>query len=342
MEITHLDNSDLPKWERYVDNHPDSTFYHRHEWKEVIQKSFGHRTYYLMTVDDGHVVGILPIVYLKSILFGRILCSMPFLNFGGVCTDNEEAETALLSEAGKIVKKSGGDYLELRHKKKSSVDIPAKTNKVSMTLKLDPDADVLWKNFKTKHRTNIRRAHKNGLEIRVGRKDFLNEFYDIISIGWRDLGTPIYRKSFFENILNAFEDSVEIYLVYHEGRPIATAFNGLFKGTVEGMWTYSLREFSRFQTNYFLYWEMIKRACENGYKIYHLGRSTNETGATFYKSKWNATTEQLYWEYLLNNGTELPELNVDNPKYQGAINLWKKLPVKATQLIGPFLAKNIP
>lgn len=342
MEIIHLDTSNVQQWEEYIENHPDSTFYHQHEWKEVIGRSFGHKSYYLMAIEHDQTVGVFPIIHLKSLLFGSIFCSMPFLNFGGICADDADVENALLSEAGKILKSSGGSYLEMRHKKKSIADIPVKTHKVSMTLELNSDPDILWKNFKTKHRTNIRRAYKNGLEIKVGGREYLKEFYEILSIGWRDLGTPFYKFSFFETILDTFSDAVEIYLVYHDGIPIATAFNGLFKDTVEGMWTYSLREFAKLQTNYLLYWEMIKRACEGGYKLYHLGRSTNETGATFYKKKWNAITKQLYWEYLLNNGTELPELNVDNPKYQGAINLWKKLPVKATQLIGPYIAKNIP
>ena len=146
----------------------------------------------------------------------------------------------------------------------------------------------------------------------------------------------------FNNILEAFENSVEIYLVIYQGRPIATAFNGLFRDTVDGMWTYSLREFAKLQTTYFIYWEMIKRACQEGYKQFHLGRGTTESGRSFFKNKWNATPKQLYWEYILNKSQKIPELNVDNPKYQKAINLWKKLPVHLTQSVGPFIAKNIP
>ena len=156
------------------------------------------------------------------------------------------------------------------------------------------------------------------------------------------MGTPIYRISFFENILDAFNNSVEIYLVIYKGKPIATAFNGLFRDTVEGMWTYSLKEFAKLQTNYFLYWEMIERACKSGYKLFHLGRSTSETGATFYKSKWNAVTRQLYWEYVLNKEAKVPDLTVDNPKYDLAIKIWKNLPVAITRFIGPSLAKSIP
>lgn len=369
MEVIHLTEADIPEWNDYVVKHPYSTFYHRIEWKNIIEKSFGHKTFYLMAVngsklrthsssassishqpsamsyvDSNRVVGILPLVHLKSHLFGSIFCSMPFLNFGGICSDSKAAEKALLEESKKILKNEGGSYIELRHLKKSSLELPNKTHKVSMALELDPDPNVLWNNFKTKHRTNIRRAKKNNLEIKIGGKELLQDFYKIMCIGWRDLGTPFYKYSFFENIFKMLNGSIQIYLVMHQGKPIATAFNGLSRDTIEGMWTYSLKEFYRLQTNYFLYWEMINHACQEGYKWYHLGRSTNETGATFYKKKWNAVTRQLYWEYILNEskGSRLPELNVDNPKYQLAINSWRKMPVWFTKLIGPHIAKNIP
>ena len=133
-------------------------------------------------------------------------------------------------------------------------------------------------------------------------------------------------------------------MVFYQGKAIATAFNGHFRDTVEGMWTYALKEHAGLYTNYLLYWEMIKDACIRGYTLFHLGRSTHESGATFYKSKWNAQTHQLYWEYLLNERrrSDLPELNVDNPKYKLAINMWRKMPVRITNWIGPFLSKSLP
>jgi len=342
MEIVQTNESQKRLWTEYVESHPEATFYHRFEWKDVIEKSFGHKTHYLMATEKGEVAGILPIIHLSSLMFGSMYCSMPFLNFGGICANNTAAEKALLKEAESITKKGHGKYLELRHLHKSHSELPFQTHKVSMTLTLDPDPDTLWNDFKSKHRTNIRRAYKNELKIQVGREDLLDTFYKLISIGWRDLGTPIYRKSFFRNIITAFGESVEIYLVWYGDQAIATAFNGLFKDTIEGMWTYSLREHAKLQTNYFLYWEMIKNACQNKYKVFHLGRSTSESGATFFKSKWNAEIKQLYWEYILNKDKEIPELNVDNPKYQKAIDMWKKLPVGLTKIIGPFLAKSIP
>jgi len=329
-------------WTEYIRKHPQATFYHEIGWKEVIERSFGHKTYYLMAMRQDSIAGVLPLVHLKSFLFGSIFCSMPFLNFGGICADDSEAERELLDSARELLQKSQADYLELRHRHKVCQDLPVKTHKVSMMIELDPDPEKLWNGFKTKHRTNIRRSEKNGLVIRSGGAELLDDFFNIISVGWRDLGTPLYGKSFFRAIVDQFSNNVEIFVVYFKDLPIATAFNGLFRDTVEGMWTYSLKEYSNLQTNYFLYWKMIEKACIDGYRHYHLGRSTNETGATFFKSKWNAVPQQLYWEYILNRRKEMPDLSVDNPRFQLAQNVWRRMPVPLTNFIGPWVARFIP
>jgi FemAB-related protein (PEP-CTERM system-associated) len=339
MQIT---SSDTPVWERYVAESPDATFYHRIEWKNIIEKSFGHKTYYLMATDNGKAVGILPLVHIRSLIFGSIFCSMPFLNFGGICADNVEVEDLLLKEGEKLLKAKGGGYLELRHLKQTSSGIPCKHHKVSMTIELNPDPEVLLAAFTSKHRTAVRRATKNGLELKFGKGELLPQFYDVMCRGWKELGTPIYAYSFLQNIVDAMGNSVEMCFVFHEGKVVAAAFNGLHKDTVEGMWLSSLNEYAKLQAGYVLYWEMIKRACEKGYRQFHLGRSSMESGGEYFKKKWNAVAKPLYWEYILNKNKDIPELNVDNPKYQRAIEIWRKLPKGVTNIIGPRLAKNIP
>jgi len=340
--VRQITDSDTVAWERYVSQCPDATFYHRMEWKRIIERSFGHRTYYLMATENGNPVGILPTVHIRSLVFGSIFCSMPFLNFGGVCADDPEVEEALLREAERILKSEKGDYLELRHLKQTTSSIPCKQHKVSMTIELNPDPETLWSAFTTKHRTAVRRAAKNGLELKFGKGEHLPEFYELMCRGWKELGTPVYAVSFLQNIVNALGNDIEICLVSHEGKVVAGAFNGLHKDTVEGMWLSSLNEYAKLQAGYVLYWEMIRRACEKGYRQFHLGRSSMESGGEFFKKKWNATPKPLYWEYILNKSSKVPELNVDNPKYHRAIDIWKKLPQCVTTFIGPHLAKSIP
>jgi FemAB-related protein (PEP-CTERM system-associated) len=340
--IRYMEAPELPVWRDFIDSRQDATFYHRPEWKEIVESSFGHRAYYLMAMNGRGVTGVLPLVHVKSALFGSILCSMPYLNFGGVVADSGEAEGALYDEAGRLMKRIGADYVELRQSRRSSSGLPSAEHKVGMYLDLDPDPEAILGSFKRRHRREVRSALKKDLEIRFGNGELTKDFYALLSRGWRDLGTPIYDRRFFEKILSTFGESAEISVVYHRGVPVATAFDGFHDGVVEGMWSYSLKEYTSLKVNYFLYWQLIKRACERGCRHYHLGRSTAESNGQRYKAKWGAQPRQLYWEYVVNGSGRIPELNVENPRYRLAIGLWRRLPVPLTRIAGPFLAKGIP
>ena len=343
MRIEIATNNDKDRWNGFLNSSENGSFYHLFEWKGIYENSFKHETFYLMAMDESNEIkGIFPLVLVKGIFFGKLAVSVPFLNYGGFCTINEEAWGALFEKAVDIVKIHKAKYLEIRSINRYGFDLPIKTHKVSMTLPLNPDPETLWNKFSSKQRQTIRKGTKNGLEFKFGRKELLRDFYEVLCRGWRDLGTPIYHFSFFENIVDTFGDSIEIYLVMYEGKPIATALVGFFKKTVEGMWLATLKDFAKLQTNYFQYWEMVKRACERGYELFHFGRSTVESGGQFFKEKWNAVPTPLYWYYHLNAMKNLPELNKENPKYDFPIKIWQQLPLWMTKIIGPPIAKGIP
>ena len=234
------------------------------------------------------------------------------------------------------------DYLEIRSLSKLNTPLPTSEHKVSMTVDLSNDPEVLWKTFKSKHRNQIRNAYSQGFTTLIGRAELLNDFYDILAESWRSLGTPLYAKSYFEEITKQLADSISIFLVLHQGKPVGTAFNGLHRKTVEGMWAGTTTAYRRSDANYVLYWEMIKYYCEAGFEKFHLGRSTMDSGAEAFKKKWLAYGSQLYWQYILGRTREIPQLNVNNPKYQLAIRTWKRLPLELTKRIGPMIAKSIP
>lgn len=341
-EIVRCDDSYRGRWNSFVDATPEASFYHRYEWREINRASFGHQSTYLATVEGEKITGVLPLVRVKSALFGSIGCSMPFVNYGGPVAANAAAEAALMREAVRVADDWRVSYLELRSRRYLGDAHPSADHKVSMTIDLNPDPDVLWAGFKTGHRQDIRRAYKNGLTAKVGGLDLLDDFYAILSTSWRDLGTPIYRKSYFASIIAAFPGAVRVLVVYAGDKPVATAFDGVHAGTVEGMWLGMLNEHRKDGVGYVIYWELIKNACENGYRSFHLGRSTAQSGGETFKKKWNAQGLQLHWHYILRARRDLPQLNVQNPKYQAAINAWRRLPLPVTQAIGPFVARCIP
>src|SRR3970040_950525 len=85
------------RWDEYANRAAGSTLYHLYGWRRVIEHTFAHRTDYLSAVTaSSDVVGILPLVQLESRMFGNMLVSLPFFNYGGICGDCDEVRSALL------------------------------------------------------------------------------------------------------------------------------------------------------------------------------------------------------------------------------------------------------
>jgi len=341
MTIIDCDDSWRARWNAFVAETPGATLYHRFEWRDVNRSSFGHRSAYLAAVNQDRILGIFPIVQVKSQLFGNIACSMPFVNYGGPCARDEAIEGALLEAATRTSQAWRADYLEIRTRRRLA-GLPTSEHKVSMTLDLNPDPDVLWKKFTSAHRQDIRKGYKNGLTARIGGLDLLDDFYAVLSESWRDMGTPIYRRSYLETVARTFAEFTRICVVYSGDEPAAASLDMLGADTAEGLWLGSRGKFRKMYAGYVLYWELIKNACERGLKRFHLGRSTAQSGGEVFKKKWNAYPTQLHWQYVLRGQHRLPQLNVTNPKYRFAIRAWQRLPVPVTQVIGPMIARSIP
>ena len=330
------------EWDAFLEAGQHGSFYHRFGWKRLNEVQLGHSTVYLEARVGGSLEGVLPLVLTRSRIFGRILCSMPFVNFGGPVAVDAETSDRLVAAARERAARLGVDYLELRCATPLETDMPASLQKVSMTLHLEPDPDQLWSKFTSKHRTNVRRVYKDGFAVKAGGRELLPDFFAVMQQSWRDLGTPLYAPSYFESILETFPEQTRIFVCYRNDEPAAVAFNGHSATTVEGMWAGATPIGRQLNANYVLYWEMIKDACERGFRRYHLGRSTAGSGAEQFKKKWNTETSQLYWYHYRPDGQYRPALNVDNPKFQLAIAAWRKLPLWATRVLGPPLARVIP
>ncbi|MFC4313308.1 FemAB family XrtA/PEP-CTERM system-associated protein [Steroidobacter flavus] len=330
------------EWNAFLRQQPPGSFYHLFEWSGINQQALRNPGFNLIARAGGEIRGVLPLTFVASPLFGRVLCSMPFVNYGGPVSIDAAATEALVRAARDKANELKADYLELRCASAIETDMAVSTRKISMHIELAPDPDTLWNKFASKHRTNIRRAQKNNLEVRSGGMELLDVFYSVMEQSWRSLGTPFYARSYFETILKALPEYTSIFVCSQGTTPVAVAFNGYFNGMVEGLWAGGTELSRPLQANYVLYWEMMRDACVRGCTRYHLGRSTADSGAEDFKKKWNATSSQLYWYFHRPRGGEMPQLNVDNPKYKLAIQMWQKLPLWATRLIGPPLARSIP
>jgi serine/alanine adding enzyme len=343
MSVRLYRESDEKRWEEYVAGSANATTYHQLGWKRVIEKSFGHRTHYLLSEDANlQINGILPLVQLKSFIFGNFFVSLPYFNYGGICTDRVECCGPLLQKAIQIANEEGATHLELRETAPLEGGLSFKMAKVAMKLTLPASPEALWQSFSPKLRSQIRRPQKEGFSVRIGQEAELDAFYQVFSTNMKDLGTPVYSKQFFREILRAFTGSTTICVVYNGTEPVAAAFLVGFKETLEIPWASSLRDYNRLAPNMLLYWSVLSFAIEHGYRFFDFGRSTPGEGTYQFKAQWGATPTPLYWHYWLRTPGPLPEINPKNKKYRAAIEIWKRLPLPITRLIGPCIVRNIP
>lgn len=344
MGITaHLYDGDGGAWNEFVASRQDGTNYHQYGWRKVVEKSFEHKTIYLVaTTRNDEICGVLPYVEMRSRLFGNFLVSLPFFNYGGLLISEDSACTLLLEASEKMLCGTGVDYIELRHIRKCADVAATKQHKVTMILDLKKDEDEQWDSLDAKVRNQIRKAQKSGLHAFLGSKELLDGFYGVFCRNMRDLGTPVYGRNFFHNVLEEFPDTTRILSVTCGGRTIASALLTWYKDTLEVPWASSQRDFRELCPNNLLYWEAIRFAINAGFRKFDFGRSTPGEGAYKFKKQWGATPVQLYWQYLLREGGSLPEIDPHNPRYRRAIQAWRRLPLMVTNLLGPHIVRCIP
>ena len=148
-------------WEQFVGGARDANIGHRWAWLGIVSEVYGHRTFPLAAIRDGVLAGVLPLVLVRSRLFGRHLVSMPFLDSGGLCTDGDVASEQALAATAVELAGDHGAKLELRHLADRRIGLPASLEKVTMTLDLGGGEDAVWKRNRSTRRGQVRKARRN-------------------------------------------------------------------------------------------------------------------------------------------------------------------------------------
>lgn len=329
-------------WDAFVSAHPDATAYHQWAWRGVFERAFGHETLYLAALEDGGIAGVLPLVLFRSRVFGRFAVSLPFVNYGGICATSSVAAGLLEDAARTAALRLDLAHVELRHLARQRPALPAREHKVTMLLPLASDATAQWSRVDRKARNQVRKAEGSGLTVRSGGAELLDTFYSVFARNMRDLGTPVYSRRFFREVLDTFPDAVRVFIVDAGGVPAAGAITLRHRDTVQVPWASSLREYLAQCPNNLLYWRIIEDAIAAGAATLDFGRSTAGEGTFRFKQQWGAMPHPLYWEYALLGGATLPDFSAKNPRFERAVAVWKRLPIGVTNRLGPHIVRSIP
>ena len=342
--IALANKDDSVAWDAYVNKHALGSFCHLFGWRSVIVDAIGHTSHYLKSIDEnGSINGLLPLVEMKSWLFGHTLTSTPFCMYGGAIADSIEIQQALESHARELGKNLAVDYVELRYQSEqahltNNGFVEKSVHSYFETEIPDTESEILA-SIKKKQRAVVRHSLKNDLTFKVNRD--VDVLYAIYSTSVRNLGTPVFSKSLFKALVKEFGDMVDILTVYRENDAKSSVMSFYYKDKVMPYYGGGLTDARVLKSNDNMYYELMCHAAKKGKKRFDFGRSKNDSGAFKYKKTWGIEPQPLFHYYHLVSANQLPNLNPNNPKYQKLIAMWQKLPLWVSQLIGPMLSKYL-
>lgn len=329
------------RWDQFVEKCKLGTFFHLSGWKRVIEKVYKHNGHYLYAEKDGEIVGVLPLVEQKSILFGHALISTPFCVYGGVASDDEEVMLFLEQQAIEKAHSLGVDYLELRYPfERNNPKLIEKCAHSSFGCEIAEDDEKILAGIKKKQRAVVRHSLKNELSWRIDGD--AATAYDVYSESVRNLGTPVFPKQYFNALVEEFGHNCDVLTVEHEGKAVSSVLSFYYKDHVLPFYGGGLHSARALKSNDFMYYQLMCNAkAKRQSTFFDFGRSKNDSGAFKYKRTWGMEPVALHYHFHLVKAEELPNLSPNNPKYQIFIKMWQKLPVTLSRMIGPFLSKYL-
>jgi FemAB-related protein (PEP-CTERM system-associated) len=341
IRIDLLQPGEQDDWDRFVHASPSSSFFHLSGWKTVIEKTLRHQCFYFAARRDGRIIGVFPISWVRSKLFGDCLVSSPLAVYGGICADDRDAYFGLLKAGSDLANRLGVKYLELRNRiEPFPTALPGRDLYVTFTKDLSPGAAKLLEGLPRDTRYIVRKSLKAGL---TWTEDLsLDEFYEIYAQSVHRLGTPVFAKELFSVIAAEFPKRWRIFGVRKGAKAIAGVACFYFKDQVLPYYGGALTEYYKDSPNNFMYWNLICRSSEEGLRSFDFGRSKRGTGSCTFKSSWSMDVTELPYRYQLVRTKEVPRLSPVDKKFALPIVLWRKLPLSVTKAIGPRLVRWIP
>lgn len=343
LRIKHLNQADAAtasRWDMFVDHCSEATFFHRSAWQKIITDVFRHHAYFLYAEDEIGVRGILPLAHVKSRLFGNVLVALPFAVYGGIAAVDGEAVAVLENAARELASSLGVDHLEFRNVAPRHPEWPTQDLYVTFRKPILPELEDNMLAIPRKQRAMVRKGIKNELISTVDRNT--DRFFALYADNVHRHGTPAMPKKYFDTLLQVFGEDCEILTVSApDGRPLSSVLSFYFRDEILPYYAGDDESARHLAANDFKYWELMRRACERGIKVFDYGRSKRGTGSFAFKKNWGFEPQSLHYEYCLYKSDAIPQNNPNNPKYRFFIAAWRRMPISVANRLGPYIVRNL-
>jgi FemAB-related protein (PEP-CTERM system-associated) len=333
------DPAERKRIDAFVTAHPQAELFHRPAWSLAVERGCRQRARYLIAESEGSLQGLLPLSEVRSPLFGSALVSAGFGVGGGILGEGAEY---LAEAAWELARKLGCQNVEVR-----GGELPTDWQRregiyAGFARDLPNGDEAILKSIPRKQRAEVRRAQNFTLDVKTGRSaSDLADHYAVYSESVRNLGTPVFPRSLFGAMLDAFGENADILTISKDGRPVASVLSFYFKNTVLPYWGGGTAEARSLRANELMYFELMRHASARGCTRFDFGRSKLGTGPYAFKKNWGFEPTPLVYAVRTADGVPPREINPLSPKYRLQVELWKKLPLWLANRLGPPIARGL-
>jgi serine/alanine adding enzyme len=350
MRIVMYHADSRGRWNELCDSAADATDGHLWQWREIIATSYGFTSFYLVAEEpNGSPIAALPLVKIRSRLYGTELASMPYIDYGGIChhdslttKERERCDRSLFNYALQLGKAVRAKRLHVRNLELADPRFEVSTEKVTQHLGLATSVQDQFKRLPAERRNRIRRSERMGLTHELHPADderIFDEFCDIYSANMSDLGSPTHSREFFRQTTSRFRDRISFIVIRHRGAAVAAAIAFEFRGMLSLPWSGATLDARPVYGSNALYWSAISLAIERGCHTFDFGRSSIGSGIFEFKRQWGPAARQTYWStYYYRAGAKAPR---QRRELQMATVLWRRVPLALARAVGPTLRKGI-
>jgi FemAB-related protein (PEP-CTERM system-associated) len=340
VRVRQFAPGDEAAWDRFVQQCPAATFFHRAGWREILENVLDHRCYYLLAEQKGQIRGVLPLAEVRSLVFGHALVSLPLCVYGGPAASDGATEDALIDAASELAQELRVEHLELRNREAKRRDWPRQDLYVTFRKPIAAEVEANLTAIPRKQRAMVRKGIARGLYSEVDAAP--DRFFELYADNMHRHGTPALSKRYFVRLREVFGDACEILVVSDSAaRPVSGVVSFYFRNEVLPYYAGDTVEARELAANDLKYWELMRRACERGVRVFDYGRSKRGTGSFDFKKNWGFDAVPLAYEYVLRSRTAVPQNNPLNPRYRALIAAWRRLPRSFVDLVGPRVARNL-
>lgn len=332
------------EWDKLVLAHPEGTIFHSSAWAKVLNKTYGHRPFYLHLSSAAGLAGLIPLMEIRSVITGRRGVCLPFSDSCAPLGFDVHGSNMAQEQTLRIARERRWKYFELRG---GDELMPARSHPAATFyghwLSLTPQEEDLWSRVSASVRRGIRKAVKSGLKMEIAAdRESILEFFKLHGKTRRRHGLPPQPLSFFSSI---YEEVIKagygfVVLARKESRVISAAVFFKFGSNALYKFGASDEAFQEFRGNNLTMWEGIKSLTQLGCDRLHLGRtSVDNEGLRHFKMGWGTTEEKLnYFVYDLADQNWRKEGRPGNVFHQ---RIFGNMPLSLNRLAGALVYPHL-